>query len=397
MGKGGQAANEDARCHTSDAERTVRIIRVFVSSPGDVFEEREVLGEACNSINRTDGQARSQLEEGVLAGSREVPQLLLDLLADRSLYVSGDPGSGKSTFCRWVTWLTCNGTMPPSDLRVREPYQERFPEGLRGSLPVLVRRWFVRLDENRERGLETANAMIAHLHGERALDELAANPLLLTAMCIIYGEGKRLPADKHELYDRIVDTVLHKRYPAVRERVSEVRGRLAAVALGMHTGEGLGQQRTNPEASASDHEIDLLLEKYHQEDGVRDQGLADIVHVRDDLLSNSGLLVSSRDRRASFYHLSFQEFMAAERLFLKLSLERLFVRQEGKQEGFTGLLIERGQASGWRNTLVFLFGCVVSRFNPHAGVELLQAVVSRKELPGRDISQKGQAGSGRQE
>ena len=262
---------------------------------------------------------------------------------------------------------------------------------------LLVRRWFVRLDENRERGLETANAMIAHLHGERALDELAANPLLLTAMCIIYGEGKRLPADKHELYDRIVDTVLHKRYPAVRERVSEVRGRLAAVALGMHTGEGLGQQRTTPEASASDHEIDLLLEKYHQEDGVRDQGLADIVHVRDDLLSNSGLLVSSRDRRASFYHLSFQEFMAAERLFLKLSLERLFVRQEGKQEGFTGLLIERGQASGWRNTLVFLFGCVVSRFNPHAGVELLQAVVSRKELPGRDISQKGQAGSGRQE
>ena len=117
-----------------------------------------------------------------------------------------------------------------------------------------MRRWFVRLDESPERGLEKADAMIAHLHRERALDELAANPLLLTAMCIIYEEGKRLPEDKYELYNRIVETVLHKRYPAVKESVSQVRGRLAAVALGMHTGEGLGQQRTNPEASASDQE-----------------------------------------------------------------------------------------------------------------------------------------------
>jgi hypothetical protein len=33
----------------------------------------------------------------------EGKQLLLELLDKRSLYISGDPGSGKSTFCRWVT------------------------------------------------------------------------------------------------------------------------------------------------------------------------------------------------------------------------------------------------------------------------------------------------------
>ena len=33
-----------------------RIIRVFVSSPGDVAEERKVLSEIVDSINRTDGQ-----------------------------------------------------------------------------------------------------------------------------------------------------------------------------------------------------------------------------------------------------------------------------------------------------------------------------------------------------
>lgn len=51
--------------------------------------------------------------------------LLLDRLGESSLYVSGDPGSGKSTFCRWVTWLACEGTCPS-----RIPW----PKVTRGSL-----------------------------------------------------------------------------------------------------------------------------------------------------------------------------------------------------------------------------------------------------------------------
>ncbi len=76
------------------------------------------------------------------AASREALQLLLALLAERSLYVFGDPGSGKSTFCRWVTWLTCNGAMPPPDLpdlAVPEPYQEKLPGELRGRRSITCR------------------------------------------------------------------------------------------------------------------------------------------------------------------------------------------------------------------------------------------------------------------
>ena len=36
---------------------TVRLVRVFVSSPGDVAEERKLLDEIIQRINRTDGQA----------------------------------------------------------------------------------------------------------------------------------------------------------------------------------------------------------------------------------------------------------------------------------------------------------------------------------------------------
>ena len=37
---------------------TVQLIRVFVSSPGDVAEERRLLDEVVDRINRTDGRAQ---------------------------------------------------------------------------------------------------------------------------------------------------------------------------------------------------------------------------------------------------------------------------------------------------------------------------------------------------
>ena len=451
--------------------------------------------------NRDPSAKHSAKAMELPVGQREAPQLLLDLFDGQSLYVSGDPGSGKSTFCRWVTWLTCKGAMPDMKITPPERYGEKFPEQLRGRLPVLVRlrdfwvnlpaagvrtielagleraleqwladqkapgmargcleahlkngsallmldgvdevpfirksnehewypremllgvlaaavkqwtgvgnrvlvtsrpygldprqqrrlglqhapiqamdgelqallvrRWFAVLSQDREEGSKTAQDMIDHLHGQPGLDDLAANPLLLTAMCVIYDEGKRLPADKHELYHRIVDTVLHKRYPPVKERVSEVRGRLGAVAWGMHTGEGLGQQRATPEASVSEDEIDRLLQAYHKLDGATDKGLRDTVRVREELLSQSGLLLPRGDGRASFYHLSFQEFLAAERMF------RLMGRDQGR---FLDHLLQRTGISNWRNTLSFAFGCLVSMFGPHAGVELLRQLMER--------------------
>jgi hypothetical protein len=435
---------------------------------------------------------------------RESRRLLLSLLDQDSLYVHGGPGTGKTTFSRWVTWLTCNAFLPPVDVPSPDEYQETFPDSLRERLPLLVRlrdfwqllpsagvqtvgqrgleqalsdwvddqrypgvdgalvlahlahgsallmldgvdevppvhqdgdrpwypremlltglseavarwtkagnrllvtsrpygldghqqqrlglpavpilgldpplqallvrRWFVRLKEGVNLGLETAAAMIDHLHVERGLDDLADNPLLLTAMCIIFDQGKRLPHDKYLLYDKIIDTVLHKRYPA-KERVGPIRGRLAAVALGMHTGDGLGQRRETPEASASLGELDLLLESYQQLDGKTDRGLTDIVLAREDLLSQSGLLVSKNDGRASFYHLSIQEFLAAERLFLLSARER---------DGFIAQMRDRGLQPGWRNTLSFLFGCLVSKFSEHLGIEWLQPVFQSLELP----------------
>jgi len=227
---------------------------------------------------------------------------------------------------------------------------------------LLVRRWFCHLNDDRAVALETAEEMIEHIHEERALDELTSNPLLLTAMCIVYDEGKRLPQDKYELYDRIVDTVLHKRYPQVKQKVGMIRNRLGAVALGMHSGEGLNQQRSNPEAVASEDEIDVILQSYREEDRANEQGWLSTAEVREDLLSQTGLLVSRDDRRAQFYHLSFQEFLAAE---------RWVVLNAQHQEQLVKWLLHFGVSPPWRNTLSFMFGCYVTKFRAKVGIDLL--------------------------
>ena len=54
---------------------TVRIIRVFVSSPSDVQKERDVLKEVIESINRTDGQPNGFRLESFRWEDDVIPQI----------------------------------------------------------------------------------------------------------------------------------------------------------------------------------------------------------------------------------------------------------------------------------------------------------------------------------
>jgi len=54
---------------------TVRLIRIFVSSPGDVAEEREVLSEAIARINETTGKTHGVRLELVRWERQVVPQI----------------------------------------------------------------------------------------------------------------------------------------------------------------------------------------------------------------------------------------------------------------------------------------------------------------------------------
>ena len=212
---------------------------------------------------------------------------------------------------------------------------------------LLIRRWFNILAVSVQQGEETARGMVEHMEGREELGPLSSNPMLLTAMCIVYHEGKRLPHDKSDLYSRTVDKVLYNRYPNEPKIIEPVRMRLSVLAYGMHTGTGLGEERTTPQAEASYAEIDRILESYKGESRFSEPGFLNIVETREALLSRSGLLLPRDNKRASFYHFSFQEYLAAQRL---LDIEGT--------NTFDAVSIRAVQPE-WRNTLSFAFSSML--------------------------------------
>ena len=105
---------------------------------------------------------------------------------------------------------------------------------------LFVARWFHTLGKE-----DLTEGLIETIHGRDDLAPLTENPMLLTALCVLYDNGGRLPEDRYELYKSIVNGVLHSRYPGdAREREPVLR-RLEAIALGMHTGEPGGAPRND--------------------------------------------------------------------------------------------------------------------------------------------------------
>jgi hypothetical protein len=231
---------------------------------------------------------------------------------------------------------------------------EPLPEPLQN---LFVTRWFHTLDKP-----ELADGLIGSIQGRDDLAPLAENPMLLTALCVIYGNGRRLPEDRYHLYQRIVDNVLYNRYPGAARQREPVKARLEAIAHGMHTGEGLEEERHTPNAEASGAELERLLRAFARLNPAYEQGRVEPAVQREELLTRSGLLLPRPDGRAAFYHLSFQEYLAAERIARgaedRAALERVF-RQ-------------RGPVPEWRPTLLFLFAAGVFQYrNAQWGLDLL--------------------------
>jgi formylglycine-generating enzyme required for sulfatase activity len=430
-------------------------------------------------------RGKSRAEVGTRADDK--PTLLLDRVGRESLYVTGAPGTGKSTFCRWLAWLACEGAVPAPEVDGPDDLRESLPAALVGRLPLLVplrafwhrlpdrphlsgaeceralaawlhegkspglsadlvaahlaqgtallildgvdevpaerrasligaladrrqpwigsgnrllvtsrpyglsenemrrlglphapiqplldplqvllvRRWFRILLDDEGKADATAQDLLTQVRSQTWLSPLMANPLLLTAMCIVFGDGRRLPEDKHELYDRVVDTVLHSRI-ADRPGQQITRGQLSVVAYGMHTGDGLGEVRATPQAEATDNEIDRMLRAYQRRSGWTEDEKRGVEEARDALLSETGLLLPRDEHRAAFFHLSFQEFLAAQRF------------AEVESDALREAIASRAVVPEWRNTLSFVVGNILATSTtPERAVKLVKGLIEQ--------------------
>lgn len=161
-----------------------------------------------------------------------------------------------------------------------------------------------------------------------------------------------------------MDNVLFNRFPDDREVIDPVRNRLAVVAYGMHTGEGLGEERTTPQAEATYAEIDRMIQIYQEQTPWSETGYKGAVQAREQLLSRTGLLLPQAEQRAGFYHLTLQDFLAAQRL-LDLHEEELF-----------DVFCLRGAVPEWRSTLSFVFGSQLAKHSsPQRSTTLLGRLI----------------------
>ena len=121
--------------------------------------------------------------------------------------------------------------------------------------------------------------------------------------------------------------------------------------------------RESPAAEISYREIDRILRAFAADDPYNERGAVGPVARREELLTRSGLLLPRPGDRAAFYHLSVQEFLAAERI----------LRTE---DDLLPVIRARGAVAGWRPTLMFLFAGKIGAKTPRWGTDLLARLIA---------------------
>jgi len=229
---------------------------------------------------------------------------------------------------------------------------EPLPEALQA---LFARRWFHTLDRP-----DLADKLQQALAARVELAPLAENPMLLNALCFIYYKGGSLPEDRYHLYEKIIDNVLFNRYPGDASQRVPILGRLESVALGMHEGEK-DAPRLTPAAEVGEDEVERWLLAYAGINPGLESGRVQPAIQREELLTRSGLLLPRPGRRAAFYHLSFQEYLAAVRI----------ARTNPNSPAIEQVFRDRGGIAEWRLTLLFLFARQVAVYTDQQGLDLL--------------------------
>jgi predicted NACHT family NTPase len=174
-----------------------------------------------------------------------------------------------------------------------------------------INKWFVVKGD-----LLKAKLMIDKLSDRKPVQELATNPLLLTLLCLIFGDGSDFPSNRSELYKEGLDVLL-KKWDSTRnierdqvykklslKRKEDLLSRLAFDTF--DKGEYFFKKST-AERYIADYICNIP--------GASDEDLQlDSEAVLRSIMAQHGLLVERANGIFSFSHLTFHEYFAAKRI-----------------------------------------------------------------------------------
>lgn len=173
-------------------------------------------------------------------------------------------------------------------------------------------KWFQHKDPTK--ATEFPKALKAH----RGLQELATNPLLLTLLCLVYGEQAGFPANRAELYKEGLDVLL-KKWDGKRNIMRDV----VYKQLSLNRKEDLLSQIAFNAFTRSEYFFKQRFVEEEIQDYIRNLPNANLdpetlqldrEAVLKSIESQHGLLVERARGIYSFSHLTFQEYFTARQI-----------------------------------------------------------------------------------
>ena len=173
-----------------------------------------------------------------------------------------------------------------------------------------IYKWFRVVSGQAEgRAKATAAEMIDDIKNNEHVKVFTGNPLLLTAVCILYLDNQRLPDQRAELYRRIVDNLLYRRFHHLPpEKSTGINDYLKHMAFHMQESNlktiAVGEARSElKKIFRQDETAESLLEYNHRIDTLFEE-----------IEPRCGLLKRRGEGDLEFFHLTFQEFLAARHM-----------------------------------------------------------------------------------
>jgi predicted NACHT family NTPase len=188
---------------------------------------------------------------------------------------------------------------------------------------VFVSNWF-RVVSGQAVGLAdmTAAEMIGDIRANPHVSVFTGNPLLLTAVCILYQDKKRLPDQRAELYCRIVDNLISRRFHQVMDpgKASRIEDFLKLLAFHM--------QERNIKSIDVGEAKQLLKKIFPPSEEAPPQYNRGIDNLFEEIEPRCGLLKRPGEGVVEFLHLTFQEFLAARHmLYMDLDYRQFLEKQ----------------------------------------------------------------------
>jgi formylglycine-generating enzyme required for sulfatase activity len=156
---------------------------------------------------------------------------------------------------------------------------------------------------------DLSSKMTSDIRANDNVYRLITNPLLLTAICILYKDGETIPEQRADLYNRVVDRLLAARFSGVKSviEVPKAREYLMNLAFSM-------QQQEVKEIEPVEA-VEKLKKVIKQEEEESKTSYKDRLAAMFNIIEpDCGLLERSSGNKISFSHLTFQEFLAGKHI-----------------------------------------------------------------------------------